>query len=58
MVALIKVIRWKCPECTEVWDTEYTNERPLHQHFRRLNYETGEVEVEQIPMQKLEEYWS
>lgn len=58
MVAMIKVTRWRCPDCTEVYDTEYTNERPIHQHFLAFNYETGEVEVVQIPMQRLEEYWA
>lgn len=57
MVAMIKVVRWVCPDCTETYDTEITNERPLHQHFLGFNYETHEVVVEQIPMQRLEEYW-
>lgn len=58
MVAFVKVVRWKCPDCTEVYDTELVNERPIHQHFKSFDYKTGEVVVEQFFMQKIEEYWA
>lgn len=58
-MVLILVKRWVCTECTDIYDTELVNERPMCPH-KKVIWKDGQpiVDVTLVTMRLLEEYWA